>query len=352
MEISLLNDFMASVPDTKAVMLTGEAGLGKSSFVKQFAKSLGYEFIDLRLSELEPSDLVGLPYLKDGADGEKITAYAAPFWWPKHGKVVLFLDEMDRAREDMQPIAMQLSLDRRAGGRNLPEGVRIFAACNGEKYMTSAIDQALMDRFAVVAFTPSVTEWVIWAENANIHPSVTGYIRANPAALDTPANLVGQANIISQSRRSWADLGQFINKLSQRHEDITQVEQLRHFSEPFIGDAESVSFASWVREKFQIVKAEDVYKGRVRAENLSILQISNVVQEIAMTFCDKNRSDEERGTCLRFFMAAGHEAFAALFSALPKEAAPIIEKFKDVDDFITKSVETLSQYMSSAPEQA
>ena len=342
MEIKLLKEFVKIVPANKAVLLTGPAGLGKSSFVKELAKEIGYAVIDLRLSELEPSDLVGLPYIKDGEGGEKVTAYAAPHWWPKQGKTLLFLDELDRCREDMQPIAMQLTLDRRAGGRNLPAEVIVFAACNGEKYMTSAIDQALMDRFAVVEFTPTATEWLVWAESAKVHPAVTSFIRANNKALDTPDNLVGQPNIVSPSRRSWADLGYALNNIKT---DITEHEHLGLFAMPFVGTEMGIQFASWVREKFQVVNAEDIFKGRAKAENLNIVQISNVIGEIADAFCDKKRPLEEQGNCLRFFMKAGHEAFAALFAALPREAAFIIEKFDDVDAYITESTEVLAKHM-------
>lgn len=352
MDIKLLKEFMAMMPRNKATLLTAPAGLGKSSFVKEFAKGIGYEVIDLRLSELEPSDLVGLPYLRDGVDGEKITAYAAPHWWPKKDKTVLFLDELDRCREDMQPIAMQLTLDRRAGGRNLPEGVIVFAACNGEKYMTSAIDQALMDRFAVVDFTPTVSEWLVWAEGALVHPSVSSFIRANQKALDTPENLIGQANIVSPSRRSWADLGFALNNLNKIHSDLTKFDHLGLFSMPFVGTEMGLQFQTWVREKFQVVNAEDVYKGRAKAENLNIVQISSVIQEIADTFCDKKRSLEEQGNCLRFFMKAGHEAFAALFAALPRDAAFIMEKFDDVDAYITESTEILAKHLNDTGKTA
>lgn len=345
MDIKLLTEFMGILPSNKALLLTGEAGLGKSSFVKAYAESIGYEVVDLRLSELEPSDLVGLPFIADGEFGQKVTGYAEPHWWPHQKKVLLFLDELDRCREDMQPIAMQLSLDRRAGGRNLPDGVIIVAACNGEQYMTSAIDQALMDRFAVVPFTPTVSEWLQWAESSNVNPAVCGFIRSNNKALDTPDALIGVASTISPTRRSWADLGYALNLLNKNYPDLTKCEQLALFSMPFVGTEMGLQFNTWVSEKFQVINAKDVFSGRAKADSLNILQVASVVEEIADTFCDPKRTKEEHGNCLRFFMAAGPEAFAALFSALPKAAAEIIDKFSDVDEYINKSVDILSSHI-------
>ena len=43
------------------VMLHGSPGVGKSQVVKQVADKLGIEMIDLRLSQLDPVDLRGVP---------------------------------------------------------------------------------------------------------------------------------------------------------------------------------------------------------------------------------------------------------------------------------------------------
>lgn len=351
MDIKTFLEFNKVLPDTQARLLMGPAGIGKSAVVKQIAEARGSKFIDLRLSELEPSDLVGLPYLTDDPDtGEKVTNYAKPWWWPEDGNTVVFLDEVDRCREDMQPIAMQLTLDRRAGGRNLPEGVVVFAACNGEKYMTSAIDQALVNRFAVVELQPTAEEWLIWADANNVHPSVTGFIRSDKDMLDTPDRMIGVPNQAVPTRRSWTNLGFTLNNLEKQMQsgDISNHEYLHLLAQPFVGLNASMAFGSWVREKYQVIRPADIFSGRVKASNLNIVQVSNVVQEVADLFLDEGRSEEEQYNCLKFFMDAGHEAFAALFSALDREAAFIIEKFDDIDKFIKSNVEALTEHI--APE--
>jgi MoxR-like ATPase len=42
-------------------MIWGPPGTGKSSIVSKVAQDAGLEFIDLRLSQLAPTDLRGLP---------------------------------------------------------------------------------------------------------------------------------------------------------------------------------------------------------------------------------------------------------------------------------------------------
>lgn len=354
MDIKTFLEFNKILPDGQARLLMGPAGIGKSAIVKQIAESRDYNFVDLRLSELEPSDLVGLPYLTDDPEnGEKVTNYAKPWWWPETGNTVLFLDEVDRCREDMQPIAMQLTLDRRAGGRNLPDGVIVFAACNGEKYMTSAIDQALVNRFAVVELQPTSEEWLVWAENNKVHPAVTGFIRSDKHMLDTPEKMIGVPNQAVPTRRSWTNLGYALNILEEQMQtEITNHEYLHLFAQPFVGLNPGISFASWVKEKYQVIRPADIFSGKIKAKNLNIVQVANVVQEVADLFLDEKRTEKEQYNCLKFFMDAGHEAFAALFSALDREAAYIIEKFDDVDKFIKDNVNVLSQHVAPDSENS
>ena len=57
--------------------VTSSPGLGKSAIVKQVADSLNLELIDVRLSQLDPSDLLGYPSIKDGK-----TAFIPPKMFP------------------------------------------------------------------------------------------------------------------------------------------------------------------------------------------------------------------------------------------------------------------------------
>src|SRR5690606_31535301 len=51
----------AAVKNRTPVMLWGAPGIGKSSVVHQVASELGRKVVDLRLAQLEPTDLRGVP---------------------------------------------------------------------------------------------------------------------------------------------------------------------------------------------------------------------------------------------------------------------------------------------------
>jgi MoxR-like ATPase len=78
------------------VMLWGPPGVGKSRIVAELAQKFSAPMIDLRLSQIEPSDLRGIPYrIEDGVE------WAVPRLLPnaeRHGeRGILFLDEINAA---------------------------------------------------------------------------------------------------------------------------------------------------------------------------------------------------------------------------------------------------------------
>ena len=108
-------------------MIWGAPGIGKSQTVAEVAREAKIELIDLRLSQLAPTDLRGLPV----ADHKERTArWYPPEFLPRGGQGILFLDELNMAPPAMQGIAQQLVLDRQVGSYTLPKGWHVWAAGN------------------------------------------------------------------------------------------------------------------------------------------------------------------------------------------------------------------------------
>ena len=103
------------------VMLWGPPGVGKSQIVAQVGDRHEAPVIDIRLSQMEPSDLRGIPF-RNGSYVE----WAPPAALPdaeRHGPCgVLFLDEINSAAPSVSAAAYQLILDRRLGEYQVPEG--------------------------------------------------------------------------------------------------------------------------------------------------------------------------------------------------------------------------------------
>ena len=147
------------VPVTVAMM--GPSGVGKSAIEKQLAKELGIGFIDLRLANQEPTDLIGIPY----RDGD-VTRWARPAWFPKEGTTgILCLEELNRAPNDVRQCIFQLIWDRMLHTNPLPAGWAIVLAMNPDngEYQVETLDKALVRRCSVVTVEPNVNAWLTWA---------------------------------------------------------------------------------------------------------------------------------------------------------------------------------------------
>lgn len=161
------------VPVTIAMM--GPSGIGKSAIEKQLAKELAIGFIDLRLANQEPTDLIGIPY----REGD-VTKWAKPAWFPKVGtRGILCLEELNRAPNDVRQCIFQLIWDRMLHTNVLPEGWAIVLAMNPDngEYQVETLDKALVRRCSVITIDPDVNTWMTWAVNeGNVPEDITGFI--------------------------------------------------------------------------------------------------------------------------------------------------------------------------------
>lgn len=179
-----LKQLLEVLPSTHNLMLVGSHGIGKSEILTDYFKEKGMPVVALFLGQMaDPGDLIGLP-CKDEVTGK--TDFMPPYWFPTDGKpIVLFLDELNRARPEILQTVMDLALNRKLAGKMLPEGSRIISAVNaGDQYQLTDLDPALVSRFNIVNFKPTVEEWLLWARKNNLDDRVTDYIDENKQWLD------------------------------------------------------------------------------------------------------------------------------------------------------------------------
>jgi hypothetical protein len=166
-----------------SLMLWGPPGIGKSSIVAEVASSHGFELIDLRLSQLAPTDLRGLPV----ADGS-VSRWLPPEFLPTAGHGVLFLDEINMAPPTMQGIAQQLILDRRVGNYKVPTGWFIWAAGNrkAERAAVFEMPSALANRFIHIDLKPDFESFKIWALRVGFSEQLLAFLAFRPSLLHQP----------------------------------------------------------------------------------------------------------------------------------------------------------------------
>jgi MoxR-like ATPase len=163
-----------------STMIWGPPGIGKSSIVAQVATAHRLEFIDVRLSQLAPTDLRGLPVPENGR-----SKWFPPEFLPERGQGILFLDELNMAPPAMQGIAQQLILDRRVGSYVVPEGWYIWAAGNRKEDRASVFEMPapLANRFLHLPVGADFDSFKAYALARDWHEQIIAFLAFRPMLL-------------------------------------------------------------------------------------------------------------------------------------------------------------------------
>ena len=236
------------------VMLWGPPGVGKSQMVAQAARRHDVPVIDIRLSQLEPSDLRGIPFRVND-----LVEWAVPAMLPdaeRHGSEgVLFLDEITSAPPSVSAAAYQLILDRRLGAYAVPDGWAIFAAGNrqGDRGVTYTMPAPLANRFSHFEVDVNLDDWVTWAYASGIDDRVIAFLRFRPELLfdfDPAHNPVA-----FPSPRSW----EFAHRALSKFGELPEV--LLGALQACVGPAAGIELNAFVANLDKLPDIDAIVKG-------------------------------------------------------------------------------------------
>jgi MoxR-like ATPase len=236
------------------VMLWGPPGVGKSEMIRQIAQRHAVPIIDIRLSQMEPSDLRGIPFRQGN-----LVEWATPSILPdaqRHGaQGILFLDEITSAPPSVSAAAYQLILDRRLGEYQIPSGWAIFAAGNrqGDRGVTYTMPAPLANRFSHFDVEAHLDDWVVWAYQRGIDERVIAFLRFRPERLfdfDPAHNPVA-----FPSPRSW----EFAHRSLQKFADDPEL--LQGALQACVGPAAGIELTAFVDSLDKMPDLDDIIAG-------------------------------------------------------------------------------------------
>ena len=281
---SLLKAFKHQRP----LFLWGPPGIGKSELVADIAQELNGYMIDLRLGQMEPTDIRGIPfYNKDAGKMD----WAEPIDLPseelaeQYPIVVLFLDEMNSAAPSVQAAAYQLILNRRIGKYKLPKNVVLVAAGNREsdKGVTYRMPTPLANRFIHQEMKVDFSSWQEWAVTHNIHKDVIGYLCSNKQDLyDFDPKSSSRA---FATPRSWS----FVSEILA--DDDGDEETITNLISGTIGEGLAIKFNAHRKISGRMPNPEDILSGKVTT--LDVKEVS-AMYSLVISMCYELKDAVER----------------------------------------------------------
>ena len=271
----VLRAFKAKRP----IFLWGPPGIGKSELVAGLTEELGGHMIDLRLGQMEPTDIRGIPFFNKN---KEVMDWAPPVDLPdeelasQYPVVTLFLDEMNSAAPAVQAAGYQLILNRRIGKYKLPDNVVIVAAGNREsdKGVTYRMPSPLANRFVHLEVRSDFDSWFQWAVNNQIHKDVVGYIGF--AKQDLMEFDPKSASRAFATPRSWSFVSQFLEDTDASDAELTDL------IAGTVGEGLAVKFMAHRKVAGQMPKPEDVLAGKVK--DLKVKEIS-AMYSLTISMC-------------------------------------------------------------------
>jgi GTP-binding protein EngB required for normal cell division len=211
--------------------LWGHKGIGKTSFINQVAKDLTKELgvpvkvISFQLSAMQPFEMSGYPYIKNvrTKDQEIDTQrYATPDFLVQaantEGYVILFFDEINRARQEMHNALMGYLDGRGVNGHVIPKNCFMVAAANPvtEDAQYSAVteisDEAILDRLIHVNVRTTQEETLQFIKSIpSVNPAVFNFLNEDRTGRIPEKDFSSVTASLKASDRGFSRLAEFLS---------------------------------------------------------------------------------------------------------------------------------------------
>jgi hypothetical protein len=306
---SLLQAFKIQRP----VFLWGPPGIGKSELVADLTEELGGHMIDLRLGQMEPTDIRGIPFYN--RDLGKMD-WAPPVDLPdeelasQYPIVVLFLDEMNSAAPSVQSAAYQLILNRRVGKYRLPDNVVMVAAGNREsdKGVTYRMPTPLANRFVHQEMRVDFDSYQAWAVNNHIHKDVIGYLSfAKQDLYDFDAKSASRA---FATPRTWSFVSEFLA------DDSSDDDTLTNLIAGTVGEGLAVKFMAHRKIAGRMPNPRDILLGKV--QDLDVKEVS-AMYSLVISMCYELKAAIEKKVPDKEFHAMADNFFGFMMQNFETE---------------------------------
>lgn len=283
----------------KPLFVWGPPGVGKSSIFEQYCKEKNLLLVDVRLTQMEPTDLRGIPVpvsktithavdrMISGDEAEVETTeihesemvevrWAIPGFLPKinaengmwdgwheghkYDGFILLLDELPNAAPSVQAGSYQLVLDGALGEYKVPVNGVVFAAGNREtdKGGTYKMPLPLVNRFDHIEMEADFKEWQRIAILGGMNEKVIGYLSAAEGQLFEFDPKKAERGF--KTPRSWEMVSDILN--DEEENPGTSQKVLRALISGAIGHSGAIDFILHCETAGELPNADEILDGK------------------------------------------------------------------------------------------
>jgi len=235
------------------LFIHGSPGIGKSYIVADVAEKNNLELVDVRLSQMDPVDLRGVPSIEG-----KQTVWMPPVFFPQDmdSKGILFLDELNSAPPSVQAAIYQLVLNRKMGEYSLPKQWRIICAGNrvSDRGVVFRLPTPLANRMVHLHVQARFEDFKLFAIKQGLHAFVIGFLSFRPDLLSTEPVIEDDANPAFATPRSY----HMLSSILKGTDDINKIAPIIYGT---IGYSAGVEFLSYVKVYEELPDIAGIYEG-------------------------------------------------------------------------------------------
>lgn len=356
---------LASMKARMPAVLVGPPGVGKTAKLYELTKRMGYELITLVGSQLDPTDIVGLPKgqlmgkTEDGVDVYG-TINLSPWWQVRillDRKVVLFLDEWSNTSSATRASMLTMLQSREfPNGQKMPSETIVVGAMNPTEQAADGydLDTPTTNRINFIVWDPSVEEWKdgmlkAWGKKVSSlelewRSRIVRFIEDSPESLQKlPGTVVApeaygvnpkdasEMEVLRYawpSRRSWDNLSRV---LAQAGDDVVVQDTL---AQGIVGYEQATKFRDWLKRNMTIRPADLMANPKmVQWRNLSQDETTFLLRSIL----DSIQDDKSYRRVLMIFNEIARQGMQGIAAGFMQELGGLVTKSGPDQDTIVQN---------------
>lgn len=261
-----------------AICVEGQAGISKTSIMKQIAAEKHYKIHVIQMSQIDDlGHLVGFPQKEYAANvsdngvtkkvwfpegthtgknltGETRMGYALPAWLKglkPDDKFILLLDDFTRSTPMVMQAVMQLIDEYKYGSWKLPKNSLIFLTSNPDNgdYAVTSLDFAQKTRFMVVPMEFCPESWAEWAETVYLDSRCINFVLYHKELFEENDTKEKTFNA-----RSMTKFFQNIGQLDSFENNLTYIQSIGKGS---VGDVMTSMFVTFIHNKLDRIPSPE-----------------------------------------------------------------------------------------------